>query len=112
MRKSLGLDQPLYKQYVNYLTNLAQGDLGTSLSNRQDIADQIGKRLGNTLFLAGWAAAISVPLAIFLGLLAVRYRNGIIDRMISITSSSWASGCMRQKRNTVRPRTCVDVTIA
>jgi peptide/nickel transport system permease protein len=40
-------------------------------------------RLGNTLFLAFWAAAISVPLAIFLGLLAVRYRDRWPDKLIS-----------------------------
>jgi ABC-type Fe3+ transport system permease subunit len=36
----------------------------------------MGRGLGNTLFLAFWAAVISVPLAILLGLVAVRYRNG------------------------------------
>lgn len=86
LRTTLGLDRPAYVRYFEWLGNALQGELGTSLSNRQDIAEQIGKRLGNTLFLAGAAAAISVPLAIFLGLLAVRYRNGIIDRMISVTT--------------------------
>ena len=40
-------------------------------------------RLQNTLFLAFWAAAVSVPLAILLGLIAVRYRNGFVDKTIS-----------------------------
>jgi len=43
----------------------------------------MGKRLGNTLFLAFWAAAVSVPLAIFLGLLAVRYKDRWPDKLIS-----------------------------
>ena len=59
------------------------GDLGTALSSRQDIATSIGGRLWNTLFLAFWAAVVSVPLAIILGLLAVRYRNGFVDKLIS-----------------------------
>ena len=43
----------------------------------------MGKRLGNTLFLAFWAAVVSVPLAIFLGLLAVRYKDRWPDKLIS-----------------------------
>ena len=45
--------------------------------------NSIAPRLANTLFLAFWAAAVSVPLAILLGLVAVRYRNGIVDKTIS-----------------------------
>src|SRR5690606_30851269 len=86
LRATLGLDQPAYVRYFDWLGGVLQGDLGTSLTNRQNIAEHLGKRLKNTLFLAGCAAAISVPLAIFLGLLAVRYRNGVIDRMISVTT--------------------------
>jgi peptide/nickel transport system permease protein len=59
------------------------GDLGTALTSGQDIATSIGPRLKNTLFLAFWAAIVSVPLAILLGLLAVRYRNGPVDKLIS-----------------------------
>jgi peptide/nickel transport system permease protein len=59
------------------------GDLGTALTNGQDIAESMGKRLGNTLFLAFWAAAIAVPLAITLGLISVRYRNRWPDKLIS-----------------------------
>ena len=60
-----------------------QGDLGTALTNGRDIADSLGGRLKNTLFLAFWAAVISVPLAIFLGLLAVRYKDRWPDKLIS-----------------------------
>ncbi len=62
------------------------GDLGVALSNGQDIATQLGKRLGNTLFLASVAAVVSVPLSILLGLLAVRYRNRWPDKLISGTT--------------------------
>ncbi len=86
LRASLGLDQPAYVRYLDWLGHTLQGDLGKSLSNKQDIATQIGKRLSNTLFLAASAAAISVPLAIFLGLLAVRHRDGVVDKLISVTT--------------------------
>lgn len=83
LREEMGLDRPALTRYVEWLTGILQGDLGQSLTNKLDIADSIGKRLGNTLFLACVAAIISVPLAIFLGLLAVRYRNRWPDKLIS-----------------------------
>lgn len=83
LRAELGLDRPAIARYFEWLFNALQGDLGTALSNRRDIATAIGQRLGNTLFLAGVTAAIAVPLAIFLGLLAVRYRDRWPDKLIS-----------------------------
>jgi hypothetical protein len=73
--RELGLNDPPLTRYFNWLGGVLQGDLGTALSNGQDIATADGRRLGNTLFLAFWAAVIAVPLAIILGLLAVRYRT-------------------------------------
>lgn len=83
LRAELGLNEPPITQYLNWLGNALQGDLGTALTNGQDIATSIGSRLKNTLFLAGSAAIISVPLAIFLGLLAVRYKDRWPDKLIS-----------------------------
>ncbi len=83
LRAELGLSDPAYVRYFSWLGGVMTGDLGTALSNGQDIATQIGNRLGNTLFLASTAAVISVPLAIFLGLIAVRYRNRWPDKLIS-----------------------------
>ncbi|MBX3569809.1 MAG: ABC transporter permease [Rhizobiaceae bacterium] len=83
LRNSLGLNDPAYIRYLRWAGGVVTGDLGTALSSGQDIAGSIGGRLWNTLFLAFWAAVISVPLAIILGLLAVRYRNGPIDKLIS-----------------------------
>lgn len=83
LRAELGLNEPAWKRYFSWLGGLVQGDLGTALSNGQDISTSLGKRLGNTLFLAFWAALMSVPLAIFLGLLAVRYRDRWPDKLIS-----------------------------
>lgn len=83
LRADMGLDQPAWKRYFSWLGGLLQGDLGTALSNGQDISTSLGKRLGNTLFLAFWAALMSVPLAILLGLVAVRYRGRWPDKLIS-----------------------------
>jgi len=86
LRLEMGLDRPAFERYFEWLFNILQGDLGTSLSSKREISQMIGDRLGNTLFLAACAAAISVPLAIFLGMVAVHYRDGFVDKMISITT--------------------------
>jgi len=83
LRAELGLDKPPITRYFDWLGGVLQGDLGTALTNGRDIAESLGDRLGNTLFLAFWAAIISVPLAIFLGLLAVRYKDRWPDKLIS-----------------------------
>ena len=83
LRRDLGLNDPPVQRYFAWLGGVLQGDLGTALTSGQDIASVMWARLGNTLFLAFWAAAISVPLAIFLGLLAVRYRDRWPDKLIS-----------------------------
>lgn len=83
LRAELGLNEPPMTRYFAWLGDALQGDLGTALTNGRDIAESLGYRLKNTLFLAFWAAVISVPLAIFLGLLAVRYRDRWPDKLIS-----------------------------
>ncbi len=83
LREQLGLDQPALSRYFSWLGGVLQGDLGTALTNKADIAQSIGQRLGNTLFLAGCAAAISVPLAILLGVIAARYAGRWPDKVIS-----------------------------
>ena len=73
-------------RYFHWLWGLLHGDLGTALSNGQPIGPAIAERLGNTLFLAFWAAAVSIPLSIILGLIAVRHKNGFIDNLISAST--------------------------
>ncbi len=83
LRRELGLEEPAISRYFSWLGGMLQGDLGTALTNGRDIAESLGGRLKNTMFLAFWAAVISVPLAIFLGLLAVRYKDRWPDKLIS-----------------------------
>ena len=63
---------------------MVQGGLGQSLASKREISEFVGTRLSNTLFLGGLAAAIAVPLALILGLLAALYRNSIYDRIVNI----------------------------
>ncbi|MEI4472827.1 ABC transporter permease [Frigidibacter sp. MR17.24] len=91
LRAELGLDQPAATRYLAWLTGALHGDLGTALTNGQDIATAMSQRLGNTLFLAGTAAVISVPLALILGLVSVRYRGRWPDKLISAVTLSTVS---------------------
>lgn len=79
-RRELGLDLPAHTRYINWLAGAVQGDFGSSLANKRPIAEMISARLGNTLFLALYAAAIAVPLSLILGILAALFRNSIFDR--------------------------------
>ena len=90
-RKELKLDLPPHVRYFSWLGNFLKGDLGTSLSNQRPIAEMIGWRFANTLFLAGSAAVIAVPLSIILGILAALYRNKLFDRIISMVTLSTIS---------------------
>lgn len=81
IRRDLGLDQPLHTRYVDWLFGALQGDFGKSLSNDRPVLDLIGSRLGNTLFLAIYAACLAVPLSLALGILAALFRNSIFDRV-------------------------------
>ncbi len=83
LREELGLNEPATTRYFSWLWGALHGDLGTALTNGQDISTSMGQRLGNTLFLAFWAAIFAVPLAILLGLIAVRYLGRWPDKLIS-----------------------------
>ncbi len=91
LRKELGLDVAPHIRYFQWLGNFLQGDLGTSLANKREISELIGRRLGNTIFLAVSAAVIAVPLAVVLGILAALYRNTWFDKSISISTLSIVS---------------------
>jgi peptide/nickel transport system permease protein len=83
IRASLGLNRPAYIRYGDWLAHFVRGDIGKSLANQRDIAPEIRDRLGNTLFLAGVAACVSVPLSILLGLLAAIRQDSVFDRVVN-----------------------------
>ncbi len=90
-RRELGLDRPAVMRYLDWAGGILQGDFGVSLASQRDVSELILSRLGNTLFLALYAAAISIPLAISIGLLAALYRNSIFDRLSNMAALSSVS---------------------
>ncbi len=81
LREQLGLNDPAPLRYWNWLTGALTGDFGVSLANGRPISELIGARLGNTVFLALYAAALSVPIALTLGILSALWRNSVFDRV-------------------------------
>lgn len=80
LREQLGLNDPAPVRYWNWLTGVLQGDFGVSMATKKPISELVGTRLGNTLFLAIYAAALAVPISMALGVLAALWRNSIFDR--------------------------------
>ena len=87
-RAELGLDVPAHIRYFDWLWGMLNGDMGRSLANKREISELIGLRFGNTLFLAVTAAAISVPLALTLGVLAALFRHSFYDRAVNVVTLS------------------------
>ncbi|MFK4810646.1 ABC transporter permease [Devosia neptuniae] len=91
LRTDLGLDLPAWQRYVSWLSGFVTGDLGMSLANRQPVADLLWPRFGNTMALAAYAAIVSVPVAVLLGLAAAVKRGGLFDRTINIVALGFVS---------------------
>ena len=76
MRGRLGLDRPLYAQYVSFLKGIGTGNLGTSLRTNQPVTAAIAERLPATFELAFAAMFVAIVIAIPLGIIAaVRRRH-------------------------------------
>lgn len=81
VRKALGLDQPLWKQYVTYITNLAHGDLGVSFRTGESVSKEIRARYPATMQLAFGSMVVALLVAFPLGIVSAIYRNSWIDNV-------------------------------
>lgn len=86
LRKTFGLDQPLYLQFLLYMKNMLALDLGYSFRNSMSVLELILQRLGPTLLLMGAAFTLSLAAGIVLGILAALRPNGVVDNAISVLS--------------------------
>jgi tripartite-type tricarboxylate transporter receptor subunit TctC len=84
LQSQLGLDQPLYIQYVDWMVGLVQGDMGTSLRFGEPVAGLIAEKLGRSLLLATAATAIAVLFAIPLGVISAVKQNELPDLLASM----------------------------
>ncbi len=79
LRHALGLDQPLFTQYIHFLSSALRGDFGLSLIQQQPALGLVLERLPATLELAFAALVLAVAVAIPLGILAALYRDRLVD---------------------------------
>jgi peptide/nickel transport system permease protein len=87
----LGLDQPIYIQYLKWLGNALQGDLGRSYATRQPVTDMILSRLWPTVQISIIAFFVAMFIAIPLGILSAVYKDQWIDhfsRVVAFTGIS------------------------
>jgi peptide/nickel transport system permease protein len=89
LREDLGLNLPILQQYTDWLTGFVTGDWGRSfISGSPPIRPLVMERLGNSLRLAALTLMISVPLSVFLGVIAGLNENRFIDNAISVVTLS------------------------
>lgn len=80
-----GLDQPLWRQYLNYLGQVARGDLGPSFKyTNRSVNEIIGQTLPVSLELGGWALLVALAVGLPLGVLAAVRRNSWLDYACSV----------------------------
>lgn len=80
----LGLDQPIWKQYVIYLGQMLQGDFGDSLFSGLPVMQEIGERLPATIELALFSVLIASVLGVTLGVICAVKQNSALDRLCQV----------------------------
>ena len=84
LRTALGLDQPLWQQFLIWLGKLLTGDLGTSIFTQVPVAQLLGQRLEPTLSIAALTMLITLVVAVPLGTLAAYRAGSWIDRLVML----------------------------
>ncbi|MBF0710659.1 MULTISPECIES: ABC transporter permease [unclassified Gemella] len=88
MNKQYGLDKPVWQQYLKYLTDILQGDFGTSYQSiGQSVSDLIGERLAVSVQLGIQALIVGVTLGLLAGAISARNKNNRVDGTLSILST-------------------------
>lgn len=88
LRVEMGLDRPAPVRYISWLGALLQGDPGHSFVANLPVSEIIAERLPNSLMLAGMTAAIAVPIALLIGIVAAIRRGRAADRVLNVITLS------------------------
>ncbi|MCU1478705.1 MAG: transporter permease [Subtercola sp.] len=82
VRSQLGLDQPIYQQFVTWITGIVQGDFGHDYITNQSITEELAVRLPVTLELAAFAFILALLFAVPLGVISAVRQGGWLDRAV------------------------------
>lgn len=83
-RAQLGLDDPLYRQYTNWLADAVRGDFGKTFTSGKSVRDEFVRRLPASFELVMMAVAFSALFGIGFGILSAMYRNSPLDYAVRI----------------------------
>lgn len=83
LKKELGLDIPLFQRYLNWITGLLRGDMGTSIRYRMPVADILNKSLPVTVALSVMSLAITIVFVVPISILLAKYNKKKIAVFIS-----------------------------
>ncbi len=86
MRHNMGLDLPVWQQYLDYVWGVLHGDFGESFRSRQPVFEEIITRLPNTIRLTTASLLVAVTIGISAGVLSAVFRNSWIDRVSMIVA--------------------------
>lgn len=86
LRQQLGLDQPLWNQYIDFIVAILHGDFGRSMISNQPVLTEVWRVLPWTIELTAASIVVGIVFGIPLGVLAARYRNTWIDFSIRFFS--------------------------
>lgn len=81
VRQQLGLDRPLWQQFLHYIINVVQGDFGTSLVSHRPVSEEIASRFMPTLWLTLSSMAWAVIFGMLTGIVSAVWRNRWPDRL-------------------------------
>lgn len=91
LKESLGFNDPLPVQYINYMKNLFQGNLGTSYKTGLPVTEMLAPRLGASLSLTFWAILWSSIVGIALGVISAVKRGKFVDYLAMVIATSGIS---------------------
>ena len=86
LRDNLGLDLPMWQQYINYVRDLLSGDFGASIINNKPVLEEFASRFPGTVELSVAALIFAVGVGIPLGRLAARHVQGWTDGIVTVIS--------------------------
>jgi len=82
MRENLGLNNPWYIRYIDWIGGIVQGDFGQSFAHRRAVTEVIGERIWVTFFLSLYTLVLTYSIAIPLGVIAGKRSGMVIDKAI------------------------------
>jgi oligopeptide transport system permease protein len=99
LKASLGLDKPLWQQYTDYVVNVATGDLGPSMKNKdKSVSELLAEGLPVSLTIGAWSMGLAIIIGSGLGMMAAVRQNSIADytvmsvAMVGISIPTFVTG--------------------